>query len=552
MSIQNKKYVILFPLILATVLIAGIFIGIRFNKSGVSDRLLIYPKADKVNNVLNLIEDSYVDPISREKLEETAIESVLQKLDPHSVYISADEVEAANEPLEGNFNGIGIQYYVFRDTIMITSVTENGPSLKAGLKAGDRLIKVNDTIIAGRKIAKTDVIRKLRGKKDSMVKITIKRPGVDGLLNFQVQRGPIPLHSVDVAYMLEPGIGYLKINKFSKNTYDEFIEGVKNLRSQGMQRLVVDLRDNSGGYLESAIKIADEFLDDHQLIVYTQGRARKRTDAFSTPGGVCLKDSLVIIIDESSASAAEVLAGAIQDNDRGWIVGRRSFGKGLVQEPTLLPGGAAIRLTIARYYTPTGRCIQKPYKNGKESYYKELQKRAKNGEMEISDSIKFTDSLKYITRGGRIVYGGGGIMPDFFVPADTTSLNKFYYRILEKGLIYKFSVFYTDQKRRELEKFDNYTELLAFLEEDLIMSKFLEFASKEGVKTKLTDSASAKPVIETYLKGFIVRNFFDNKGFYPVVNSIDQAVKKAIEVSKGKNNQMLSLIKAQPPKRQRL
>lgn len=460
MGIQNKKTVILFPLILALVLIAGMYIGLNLSRSDISERLVIYPKADKVNNVLNLIEDSYVDSVSRDKLEETAIESVLRKLDPHSVYIAASEFQEMNEPLEGNFSGIGIQFNLQSDTIIIANTTLNGPSERIGVKAGDRIIKVNDTIVAGIKLTTDQVIKRLKGKRGTPVKISIKRNGFTDLIDFKITRDMIPLTSVDVFYMVAPKIGYIKVNKFAKTTYDEFIAAVKKLHDRGMKKMILDLRNNGGGLLETSVKMADQFLDNRQLIVYTKGRARRRTDSYSTPGGECLRDSLIVLVDETSASASEVFAGAIQDNDRGWVIGRRSFGKGLVQEQSLLPGGAAIRLTIARYYTPTGRCIQKPYNKGKDNYYDDLRNRYLHGEMEKADSIKFNDSLKFVTPKGRVVYGGGGIMPDIFVPVDTTSFSEYYYKIREKGLIYQFAFYYSDVNRSILNKFKNYQELV--------------------------------------------------------------------------------------------
>jgi carboxyl-terminal processing protease len=543
MNIQNRRSSIFFPIILALVLISGMLIGLKINKTGISDRLLILPRADKVNNVLNLIEDSYVDSISRNKLEEVAIESVLQKLDPHSVYIPADEVESVNEPLEGNFSGIGIQFNPQNDTIIVVNTVPNGPSERAGIKSGDRLIKVNDTIVAGKKIQTNDIVKKLKGKKGTYVNVTLKRPGVADSINFRVMRDVIPLYSVDVYYMLNPEIGYVRINKFAKTTHEEFLTAVKNLHAKGMRKIVVDLRGNSGGLLESAIKIADEFLDDHKLIVFTKGRARPRSNSYSTPGGECLKDSVVVLIDESSASASEILAGAIQDNDRGWIVGRRSFGKGLVQEQSLLPEGAAMRLTIARYYTPSGRCIQKPYTDGKENYYNELRKRMLHGEMEQADSIKFNDSLKFVTPRGRIVYGGGGIMPDFFVPVDTSAYSKYYYRLHEKGIIYNFSFSYSDANRKNLRKNKDYQSLIRMLKKENILEKFISYAEKHGIHKDPADIKVSSELIETQLEAYIARNFFDNNGFYPILNSADNAVKKAVEVSEGRNNQLLSLIK---------
>lgn len=506
------------------------FIGLKLNQSGISDRLLILPRGDKVNNVLNLIEDSYVDSVSRNKLEEVAIESILKELDPHSVYIPANELQAVSEPLEGNFSGIGVQFNSQNDTFIVVNTVPNGPSERVGIRPGDRLIRINDTIVAGMKLAFIDVTKRLKGAKGSKVKITIKRPGINDSIDFRVVRDVIPLYSVDVSYMIAPQIGYIKINKFAKTTYDEFMSAARNLHKQKMKKLIIDLRGNSGGLLETAIKISDEFLDGHQLIVYTKGRARSRTDAYSKPGGECLKDSVIILIDETSASASEILAGAIQDNDRGWIVGRRSFGKGLVQEQSLLPGGSAMRLTIARYYTPSGRCIQKPYNKGKDSYYNELHERMMHGEMEKADSIKFNDSLKFTTAKGRIVFGGGGIMPDFFVPVDTSAFSKYYFNLHDKGMIYRFAFYYSDANRRTLQKNKNYQSLVKCLSKENILDKFLTYAEKHGVKRNLQDLKVSSSLLQSQLEAYIVRNFFDNNGFYPVINSTDNSIKKAMEI----------------------
>ncbi|HEY4788794.1 MAG TPA: S41 family peptidase [Bacteroidales bacterium] len=537
MSVHNKKSVVLFPLILALILISGIFIGLKLNRSGISDRLLILPRGDKVNNVLNLIEDSYVDSVSRDNLEETAIEAILQKLDPHSVYIPADEFQAVNEPLEGNFSGIGIQFNAQNDTIIVVNTVPNGPSERIGLRAGDRLVRINDTIVAGVKMPTGDIVKRLKGPKGSKVKVTIKRLGVKDSIDFRVSRDVIPLYSVDAAYMLAPQVGYIKINKFAKTTHEEFLTAAKKLHKEGMKKIIVDLRGNSGGLLESAIRIADEFLDDHQLIVYTKGRARARTESYSKPGGECLKDSVIILIDESSASASEILAGAIQDNDRGWIVGRRSFGKCLVQEQSMLPGGAAIRLTIARYYTPSGRCIQKPYNNGKTNYFNELHNRILHGEMEQADSIKFNDSLRYKTVGGRIVYGGGGIMPDYFVPADTSLFSNYYYMLHEKGILYRFAFHYSDANRKILAKFKTYQALIKFLKKENVFEKMLDYADKQGIKKNYSDIKISSELLQTQLEAYIVRNFFDNNGFYPVYNTIDSTIKEAVIIFEGKGKQ---------------
>ena len=535
MSIQNKKSAVVMPLVLALVLVLGIFIGLKLSNSDISDRLLIYPHIGKVNSVLNLIEDSYVDSVSKDKLEEIAIESVLDNLDPHSLYIPADKVQAVNEPLEGNFSGIGVQFNIFNDTVIIINVVPKGPSEKVGIKAGDRLIKVNDTIVAGVKMDSEAIMKLLKGKKGSLVNVSVKRTGNKKLLGFTITRDIIPISSIDASYIISPGIGYIRINKFAKTTHEEFLNAARDLHKKGMKKIIIDLRDNGGGFLDQAIKISDEFLDAKKLIVYTEGRNRPRVNSYSTPGGECLNDSLVILINELTASASEIFAGAIQDNDRGLIIGRRSFGKGLVQEQSALPGGAAIRLTIARYYTPTGRCIQKPYDHGTRDYYEEIHERFLNGEFEQSDSIKFNDSLKYTTPKGRIVYGGGGIMPDIFVPLDTSFYNSMYFKIRDKGLLYKFAFEYSDANRRDFNKCKTYNQLQHKISNSNLFDRFVSYSLKTGIEDNASEIEKSRKYINNQLEALIVRNFFDNDGYFPVLNEEDSTVLKAVKVLRKEN-----------------
>jgi carboxyl-terminal processing protease len=529
MNIRNSRTTVLLPLFLAIVLIIGIFIGIKLGKNGISERFMIYPRTDKINSVLNLIDDSYVDTVSREKLEKTAIDGMLETLDPHSVYIPAEELEEVNEPLAGNFGGIGVEFNLLSDTIIVVNTIANGPSERIGVKAGDRIVKVNDSIIAGIKINSDMVVKKLKGVEGSKVKISVKRMGVAGLIDFTITRGIIPIFSVDASYMMNEHTGYIKINKFAKTTYDEFLKAAKTLHSKGMKKLIIDLRGNGGGYIDAATKIADEFLDDKKLIVYTAGRTRPRVNFYSTKGGECVHDSLVILTDEYTASASEIFAGAIQDNDRGLIMGRRTFGKGLVQEQSPLPGGAAVRLTIARYYTPTGRCIQKPYKNGKEDYNDELHKRFLHGELKQADSIKFNKSEKFKTPGGHIVYGGGGIMPDIFIPLDTTFISDFYYKVVDKGIINKFAFQYSDANRSKFRKLKNVRELQVELEKLKYFDHFIAFAKAAKIEAKAGDLKISGKYLQVQLKALIARNFFDNEGFYPIFNSMDLTINNALD-----------------------
>lgn len=534
MNIQNKKSVAFLPFIFAILLVAGIFIGIRLSRNGSGDRLLVYPRADKINSVLDMIEDTYVDSVSRDKLEETAITSVLKQLDPHSVYIPASELGDVNEPLEGNFSGIGVQFNFRNDTIVVISTVPDGPSEKAGILPGDRIIKVNDTLVAGTKLKSETIIRRLKGNEGTNVKVSVLRYGYRDLLEFNVVRGKIPLKSVDIAYLPAPETGYIKISKFAKTTFDEFKQAIEKLNAQGMKKkLILDLRENGGGLLSSATNIADQFLAGKELIVFTQGKARQHFETFSKPSGICVDFDVVILIDEYSASASEVLAGALQDHDRATIVGRRSFGKGLVQEQVLLPDGSAIRLTIARYYTPTGRSIQKPYNKGVEKYYEELGERISHGELEQPDSIHFNDSLRYTTPKGRVVYGGGGIMPDIFVPYDTSGFSRYYENVLSKGLIYQFAFVYSDQNRSTLKQCKNAGELKSLLKRENILNEFVTFSKNNGIHPKKADLNRSGILLENQIIAYIGRNFFGDEGFYPVIFEMDKSVKKAIEVLKG-------------------
>ncbi|HEX3010350.1 MAG TPA: S41 family peptidase [Bacteroidales bacterium] len=534
MNIQNRKSVAFLPLIFAVLLVAGIIIGIRLSRNGSNDRLLVYPRADKINSILDMIEDTYVDSISRNDLEETAINSILKKLDPHSVYIPASELQELNAPLEGNFSGIGVQFNYQNDTVVVVSTIPGGPSQKVGILPGDRIVKVNDTLVAGVKLNSEMIIKRLKGSEGTTVKVSVLRFGTRKLLDYHVTRARIPLKSVDISYLPSPGIGYIKISKFAKTTFEEFKSAVVALNKQGMnKKLIIDLRGNGGGLLTTATDIADEFLGGKELIVFTKGKARQKSETFSKPSGLCVGFSVVLLIDEYSASASEVLAGALQDNDRATVIGRRSFGKGLVQEQVLLPDGSAIRLTIARYYTPTGRSIQKPYANGTDKYYEELGERISHGELEQQDSIHFVDSLKFTTPKGKVVYGGGGIMPDIFVPLDTSGVTPYYESVVSKGLVYRFAFLYSDQKRNILKGYKNIHDLKAFLHKNNILNDFVEYARASGIAPDKKDLNISGIWLENQLIAYIGRNFFDDEGFYPVIFELDNSFKKAIEVLKG-------------------
>jgi carboxyl-terminal processing protease len=532
MSFNKKEIQIYLPIILGLTLIGGIILGNILSKESIGPQKLIPQKENKINQVSQYIQSNYVDTIKEQVLVEAAIPAMLKELDPHSVYIPAKKLQEINEPLKGNFEGIGIQFNMQKDTIIVVSTITGGPSEKAGLMAGDRIIKVNDTVVAGVDMPSSKIVKMLKGDRGTKVDVSIKRKNYPKLLDFTITRDKIPIYSVDVAYMVDSVTGYIKIDRFARTTYREFIEGIKKLKEKSVQNLVLDLRGNSGGYMNAATSITDQFLKEDNLIVYTKGKASPKREIYATSKGLCQDVSVVVLIDEWSASASEILAGAIQDNDRGIIVGRRSFGKGLVQEQIRLSDGSAIRLTVARYHTPTGRSIQKPYNKGREQYYSDISKRFKHGEFFDADSINFADSLKYTTPKGDTVYGGGGIMPDYFVPIDTTYHSKFLSKITNRNLIYRFSFDYADNQRTTLKKFTKVTELNNYLKKKNLYSEFLSFVKQEGISTSVNGVEKSKKLIDTRIRAYIARNIMDNEGFYPVLNELDKSLKKAIELIK--------------------
>jgi carboxyl-terminal processing protease len=531
MKYNNSPKSIILPIILALTLVTGILIG-KFipNKEDYQSRLNIRSRNDKLNSILNIIESNYVDSVNKNDLVEAAIPAMLKKLDPHSVYIPAKDLARANEPLQGNFEGIGISFNMLTDTILVISTIPGGPSEKMGLLPGDKILYVNDSLVAGKHITDEKIMSMLKGRSGTVVKVKILRSGLKDLLTFDIIRDKIPIYSVDVDYMVDSYTGYLKINAFAMTTYDEFINALHDLKSKGMMNLILDLRGNSGGIMDAAIQIANEFLSKGQLIVYTKGRSQPRSEARATGDGEFEEGKLVVLIDEWSASASEILAGAIQDNDRGTIIGRRSFGKGLVQEPIPFSDGSGMRLTIARYYTPTGRSIQKPYTDGFEKYYDDLNDRFNRGEFEVSDSIHFSDSLKFTTPGGKIVYGGGGIMPDKFVPADTTGISPYFSKV--RSLIYRFALKYTENNRETLKKFVDADEMEKFLNKQSLLDQFVKYAEMNGIKREPSGIKMSASIMETQIKAYIARNILDNKGFYPIWEDIDTTLKYAIKYLK--------------------
>jgi carboxyl-terminal processing protease len=530
MNYNNTKRSVFLPVLLAIALATGILIGKYLPaENSLPPHSNIRTRNDKLNNILNIIETNYVDSVNRNDLVETAIPAILKKLDPHSVYIPAKDLVRVNEPLQGNFDGIGISFNLLTDTILIISTIPGGPSEKLGLLPGDKILYVNDSLVAGKHINDEKVMGMLKGPRGTVVKVKILRSGHAQLLPFEITRDKIPMYSVDVDYMVNENTGYIKINTFAMTTFDEFMKGLRELKAKGMTKLILDLRGNSGGIMEAAIQIANQFLKEGQLIVYTKGRAQPRSDARATGKGEFETGDLVVLIDEWSASASEILAGAIQDNDRGTLVGRRSFGKGLVQEPIPFADGSGLRLTIARYYTPTGRSIQKPY-DDLEKYYDDLNTRYTHGEFEVSDSIHFADSLKFTTPGGRTVYGGGGIMPDKFVPVDTSGISPYFLKV--RSLIYRYSLKYTENKREVLKKYTETGELGKYLDRQALLDQFVQYASENGVKKDPAGLKISGDLISMQIKAYIARNILDNKGFYPIWEKIDTTLKYAIDFLK--------------------
>ena len=528
------------PIIFAFLFVIGMLFGavlmnIRFSsKSSLKESIFNFSfnKYDKLNDVINYISDNYVDSVNKETLINDAINGLLGKLDPHSAYISANELKQMNESLQGNFEGIGVEFRIEKDTVIVLNTISGGPSEKVGIKAGDRIIKVNDTLVAGVKIKNQEIVKKLKGPKNTEVKVSILRRNISELINFKIIRDVIPTYSVDIAYMVDKEIGFIMLNRFGATTYDEFIEAVNNLKFKGMKKLIVDLRGNGGGYLNAAINIANEFLEKKQLIVYTEGRNRPKTYEYATSSGSLKNTPFVLLIDEWSASASEVLAGALQDNDKGVVIGKRSFGKGLVQEQTELMDGSALRLTVARYYTPSGRSIQRPYSDNSDEYYMNFYKRFLD-ESDSSDTLS-KHAVKYYTPKGKIVYGGGGITPDIIVNYNPNKYSKYFNQLSDKSLIYEFSFEYSDILRDSLKNiYKNAKDFNAkFIITQKVFNDFIGYAVKKGVKEDKNEKINSEFLIKIMLKAYIGRNLFSNEAFYPTIHKIDDTFLKAIEVLK--------------------
>lgn len=531
---MKKVNKILMPLLLAVAAAIGIFLGARINSNinssnkGVGNVF----ENDKLSIITKIIEKDYVDTISRNELIEKAIPLLLNELDPHSTYIKANEMKSVSEEMRGNFSGIGVQFIMQNDTVTVVDVVSGGPSQKLGILAGDRIVKVNGATVSGMEIRSDSIVSLLKGKKGTFVNVSILRQGFKDLLEFKIERDEIPLVSVDISYMIDNSIGLIRVNKFAEKTHKEFVDGIKDLKTKGAEKLIVDLRGNSGGYLQAVFEMVDEFLKEGKMIVYTQGKSRPRYDYLSTKDGIWEEGEVVVLIDEYSASASEIFAGAIQDNDRGLIVGRRSFGKGLVQEQIPFIDGSALRLTVARFYTPSGRSIQKPYDKGNEEYELELYNRMVNDELVVKDSIHFSDKDKYSTTGGRTVYGGGGIMPDIFVPVDTSGINNLYSSVVSKNLIYYFAFDYADKNRLIFKSLKSADQIESLLREKNVFGLFLRHIKDKGIKYTDKEVKESGKILEKQLYAYICRNIIGDIGFYPIIFSIDKTVLKAIELLK--------------------
>ena len=539
-NIQHSAFIIcvemenkLRPVWVIILLLSGILIGLYINK-GVAKKVQV-EGGTKFDEVMWYVGNDYVEKPDAKKLQDEAIAAMMEELDPHSAYISLDEFNEVNDPLLGSFDGIGVQFRLEKDTIAIVNVIKGGPSEKVGILAGDRILYVDDTLVANKKLKNEDVMRKLKGPKGTKVRVRVLRRGVEGLLDYTITRDAIPTYSVDIAYMLDEKTGYLKLSKFSATTVDEFKKAIWDLNAQGMQQLVFDLRGNTGGYLAAAVDIADEFLPKGSLIVYTEGRNRPRNYMKARRRGMLEEMPVVVLIDGESASASEIVAGALQDNDRGTIIGRRSFGKGLVQEQIMLNDQSAIRLSVARYYTPTGRCIQKPYDNDHEKYLLESYERYENGELFHPDSIHFADSLKYTTPKGKTVYGGGGIMPDVYVPLVDDSTEYYFNRIVNTGVLYQYAFAYTDKHRAQLQHYKTVEAFSqSFVVSDVMFDELVKQAGEKGIKGTEEQREVARREANTLLKAYIARNLFDDEGFYPIYAPMDEVLQTALEELKGR------------------
>lgn len=528
----------LLPIITILSLLIGITLGnvlakrtFKWENSHASSQPpMMRAEKSKMDKFLWLVDNAYVDTLDMNHLTEEVIIDVLGKLDPHSSYIPAKDLEMVNSELEGSFSGIGVQFNIQSDTVHVVAVISGGPSESAGLVAGDRIIEVDDSTFVGKTINNEKVMQRLRGPKGTQVKLGVKRHGTKETLYYNITRADIPVKVVDAAYMVTPDIGFIRLSKFGEKTYVEFLSSLAKLRSKGATKYIIDLRENSGGYMDQAINIVNEFLEKGDLIVYSEGKAYPRYEATATGSGSFKHAPIAVLIDEFSASASEIFAGAIQDNDRGVIIGRRSFGKGLVQQQYAFNDGAAMRLTIARYYTPSGRCIQKPYEMGEgEDYMFDILHRYERGEFYSKDSIHLEDTIPYYTKKGRVVYGGGGIMPDHFIPRDTTHNTPYYNKVVNYAYTYQFAYTYTDTHREQLNQFHTWQEMEKHLDQQQLLQQFVKFAETKGVAPEWKEIRKSEKAILRLIKAYITRNILDDEGFYPIFLQDDLMIEDAVK-----------------------
>ncbi|NDV77422.1 S41 family peptidase [Dysgonomonas sp. 511] len=532
---SSKKIYIWLPLCIALSIAVGIFIGNKFSVFGFSGGWISNSSSGtkKIETIFDYINKSYVDTVNINEIVESAIPSIISELDPHSTYISAENMSLSGDELEGHFSGIGVEFMITNDTVAIVNVIPGGPSEAVGIIPGDRIVYVNDSLFAGNEVSEDKVFRNLRGKKNTKVKLGIKRATSKDIINFEVTRADVPVKTVPASYMLDNKIGYIKVNKFGSTTYNEFISAIARLKKQGCESFIVDLQQNTGGYMGAAITMVNEFLSNGDMIVYTEGRSYPRENVFADGSGTCKDNTLVVLVDEGSASASEIFAGAMQDNDRGLIVGRRSFGKGLVQNRFTFKDGSALQLTIARYHTPSGRCIQKAYTKGDRSDYDlDLINRYNRGEFDSRDSIKLDNLPLFHTSAGRPVYGDDGILSDVFIPRDTAGVNSYYLRVANSGLMREYAFNYTEQHRDAISKNATWQEALKYLERQPLVDLLAEYAYQKGIRRQPYLIEQARKLLHTQLTSFIIRNIYGEEGFYPVFQKDDLIIKEAVKLIK--------------------
>jgi carboxyl-terminal processing protease len=530
---MDRRAIVILPLLVALSVAAGIIIGNLLNQNSQPVfSPMGYGKPNKLTTIFQLIENGYVDSLNTGEVIENTIPAILENLDPHTAYIPARNMKEVQEEMQGNFSGIGVQFSIQEDTVRVIEVIPGGPSSQVGILPGDRIVTVNDSLIAGVDVQNNTVLNLLRGEKNTKVNVGVIRKGYNDRLEFEITRDDIPLISVDVSYMIDDETGFIKVTRFSEKTYDEFTQGMQKLQQAGAEKVIVDLRQNPGGSLPSVLQIVDEFLEKGEPILYTEGRNQPRKTYNASSKNRWKDIKVFVLIDEFSASASEIFAGAMQDNDRGLVIGRRSFGKGLVQEQIPLMDGSALRLTVARFYTPSGRCIQKSYEDGNDEYFQDLYSRFSHHEQLSADSIQFNDSLKYYTRSGRTVYGGGGIMPDVFVPMDTTGNSAYFDRIYRRGLIYTFAYTWADNHREVLSQLKSAEEFDVYLDEQNVLNEFVAYAHEKGISRDADGLRRSGEIINAQVKAYIARNIIGEEGFYPIIRKIDNTLLNAIEISK--------------------